>query len=110
MRVIHLPLFVVTDNPNDKQVQVGNMLRWAVVRDESLTKGLDRLILGKRLIEKIEGFEKSAVLELEEQEHKELCRIIDNHQWGGVGFFLVDVLTKIRDTKEGDEKPKEKKK
>lgn len=110
MRVIHLPLFVETDNPNEKQVSVPLMLRWATIRDESLTKGLDRLVLGKRLLDKLDKFEKSAVLELEEQEHKELVRILDNHQWGGVGFFLVDVLTTIKETKEGEEKPKEKKK
>lgn len=109
MRTIHLPLFVTTDNPADSQPQIDRLLKIALSRDEELTKGLDNLEKGCRLIAKVNAFEKSAVLILEEDEYAALVKATEKFQWGGLGFFLYPVLKKIKEAPADPEPASEKK-
>ena len=108
MRTIHLPLFVESDNPNDRQLLISVMFKAAISRDENLTRGLENIAKGLRLIQKVEAFAKSAVLQLEEDEYAALVSALEKMSWGGTAFFIYPVLKKIKDAPMDE--PAEKKK
>ena len=109
MRTIQIMPFVKTDNPEEPQVPVARMLKAALGRDENATKGIENLERGMRIIKKLDEFNKSGCLQLEEDEHKTLLEAIERMNWGGLGFFLFPALKAIKDAPmDGEAKPKNK--
>jgi len=113
MRTINLPLQLETDlkdrDGKDVPVNVPKALRNALYSDEQLSRGLENLVKGKRVLDALERFGESCILKLEEDEYKTLVSAIDKMTWGAAGYFMIDIIKKIKEAPE-DPRTEEKKK
>jgi hypothetical protein len=110
MRSINLPLQVDTSLVDEKGqkvvVQVDTALKRAVYADQDLSRGLENLRRGNRLLDAIDKFKDSCLLVLEEEDYRLMNKATESMVWGPIGYFLLPVLEKIKAAPEEEPKVK----